>query len=125
MNAGSLRSAVGERLRTLPDRHGGQWVVASLCVIVALGVGLRAYYAVDKVAGVNDDSIRYYFIAQSLYLEHNFEAPQVGDVNSYHPGAPLFHAAIFFLTGGINPLASRLAAALLSGLMIAFTYLLA
>jgi hypothetical protein len=107
------------------DRHGGPWAVATLCAIVALGVGLRVYYAVEKENGVQDDSIRYFFIARSLYVDHSFDAPEVRRDEAYHPGSPLFHAGIFFLTGGVNPKASRIAAALLSALMIVFTYLLA
>ncbi len=107
------------------DRHGGRWAVAALCAILALGVGLRVYYALEKEDGVQDDSIRYYFIAQSLYEDGDFDATQVERDDAYHPGSPLFHAGIFYLTGGVNPKASRVAAALLSGLMILFTYLLA
>ncbi|MGZ5326327.1 MAG: ArnT family glycosyltransferase [Solirubrobacterales bacterium] len=107
------------------DRHGGAWAVATLCAIVALGVGLRVYYAVEKENGVQDDSIRYFFIARSLYLDHSFDAPEVSRDEAYHPGSPLFHAGVFFLTGGVNPKASRIAAALLSALMIVFTFLLA
>jgi hypothetical protein len=116
---------VNEWLRTLPDRHGGRWVIVALTLIVALGVGLRVYYALEKENGVEDDSVRYYFIAQSLYKDHTFDAPQVQNDDAYHPGAPIFHAAVWALTGGVNPKASRVAAALLSGLMILFTFLLA
>jgi hypothetical protein len=116
---------VNERLRTLPDRHGGRWVIVALTVIVALGVGLRVYYALEKENGVQDDSIRYYFIAQALYKDHSFDAPQVQNDDAYHPGSPIFHAAVWALTGGIHPKASRVVAALLSALMIVFTYLLA
>jgi len=116
---------VNERLRTLPDRHGGRWVLVVLAAIVALGVGLRVYYALEKEDGVQDDSIRYYFIAQALYDDHSFDAPEVQNDDAYHPGSPIFHAAIWALTGGVNPKASRVVAALLSSLMILFTYLLA
>ena len=88
------------------------WAVWTLCAIVALGVGLRVYYALEKENGVEDDSIRYYFIAQSLYKDHTFDAPQVQNDDAYHPGSPIFHAAVWALTGGINPKASRVAAAL-------------
>jgi hypothetical protein len=116
---------VNERLRTLPDRHGGRWVIVTLALIVTLGVGLRVYYALEKENGVQDDSIRYYFIAQSLYKDHTFDSPLVQRDDAYHPGSPLFHAAVWALTGGVNPKASRVAAALLSALMVVFTYLLA
>lgn len=116
---------MNERLRTLPDRHGGRWVLVALALILTLGVGLRVYYALEKENGVQDDSIRYYFIAQSLYKDHTFDSPLVQRDEAYHPGSPLFHAGVWALTGGVNPKASRVAAALLSGLMILFTYLLA
>jgi hypothetical protein len=116
---------VNERLRTLPERHGGRWVLVILAAIIALGVGLRVYYALEKENGVEDDSIRYYFIAQALYKDHTFDAPEVQNDDAYHPGSPLFHAAVWALTGGINPKASRVAVALLSGFMILFSYLLA
>jgi dolichyl-phosphate-mannose-protein mannosyltransferase len=118
-----------ERLRTLPERHGGRWVLVALCAIVALGVGLRVYAAAERADDPNDpvqdDSIRYYFIAQSLYRDHSFDSPLVQRDDAYHPGSPLFHAGVWYLTGGVNPKASRIAAALLSALMIVFTYLLA
>ncbi len=111
------------------DRHGGRWVIAALCAIVALGVGLRVYAASeradDREDPVQDDSIRYYFIAQSLYADGSFDAPEVDRDEAYHPGSPLFHAGFWFLTGGENPKASRIAAALLSALMILFTFLIA
>ena len=111
------------------DRHGGPWAVAVLCAIVALGVGLRVYAAAERADDPNDpvqdDSLRYFFIARSLYLDHSFDAPEVQRDDAYHPGSPLFHASIWTLTGGVNPKASRIAAALLSALMIVFTFLLA
>ena len=116
---------MNERLRTLPDRHGGRWVIAALGLIIALGVGLRVYYALEKENGVQDDSIRYYFIAQALYDDHSFDSPEVQNDDAYHPGSPIFHAAVWALTGGVNPKASRVVAALLSSLMILFSYLLA
>jgi hypothetical protein len=125
MSGGSLRAVTGERLRGLPERHGGRWALVLLAAIIALGVGLRVYYALEKENGVQDDSIRYYFIAQSLYKDHSFDAPEVQNDDAYHPGSPIFHAAVWALTGGVNPKASRVAAALLSSLMILFTYLLA
>jgi hypothetical protein len=121
MNVASLR----DRLRTLPDRHGGRWAIAILAAITALGVGLRVYYALEKENGVQDDSVRYYFIAQSLYRDHSFDAPEVARDEAYHPGSPLVHAAVWVLTGGVNPKASRAAVALLSAVMILLTYLLA
>ncbi len=96
-----------------------------LAAIIALGVGLRVYYALEKEDGTQDDSIRYYFIAQALYNDHSFDAPEVQNDDAYHPGSPIFHAAVWALTGGVNPKASRVVAALLSSLMILFTYLLA
>jgi hypothetical protein len=114
-----------ERVRSLPGRHGGRWALILLAAITALGVGLRVYYALEKENGVQDDSIRYYFIAQSLYRDHTFDAPQVQRDDAYHPGSPLVHAAIWVLTGGVNPKASRVVVALFSALMILATYLLA
>lgn len=111
------------------DRHGGPWVIAALCAIVVLGVGLRVYAAAeradDREDPVQDDSIRYFFVAQSLFDEGSFDAPEVARDEAYHPGSPLFHAGIWYLTGGENPKASRIVAALLSALMIVFTFLLA
>ncbi|MFN2612756.1 MAG: hypothetical protein ABR536_05250 [Solirubrobacterales bacterium] len=116
---------MNERLRSLPDRHGGRLALAVLAAITALGVGLRVYYALERENGVQDDSIRYYFIAQSLYRDHSFDAPEVQRDDAYHPGSPIVHAGIWLLTGGVNPKASRVAVALLSALMILATYLLA
>ncbi len=113
------------RLTTIPDRHGGRWVVVALCAIVALGVGLRLYWAVEREGGVQDDSIRYFFIAESLYDHGTFDAVEVNKDEAYHPGSPLFHAGVFFLTGGVNPKASRILVALLSSLMIVCVFLLA
>lgn len=112
-------------LRGLPDRLGGRFAMVALVAIMALGVGLRVYYALEKEDGVQDDSIRYYFIAQSLYRDHSFDAPQVQRDDAYHPGSPIVHAGIWLLTGGVNPKASRVVVALFSALMILATYLLA
>lgn len=113
------------RVRSLADRHGGRWALILLAAITTLGVGLRVYYALEKENGVQDDSIRYYFIAQSLYRDHTFDAPEVQRDDAYHPGSPFVHAGIWVLTGGVNPKASRVVVALFSALMILATYLLA
>lgn len=116
---------MNESLRTLPERHGGRWALVLLAAITALGVGLRVYYALEKENGVQDDSIRYYFIAQALYRDHTFDAPEVQRDDAYHPGSPIVHAGIWLLTGGVNPKASRVVVALFSALIVLATYLLA
>src|SRR6188768_2968878 len=42
----------------------------------------------------------------------------------WSPGAPLFYAGVYYLTGGVNPDLARAAVALLGALMILIVYLL-
>lgn len=121
MNRGFL-----SRLDSLAERHGGRTAIAALCAIVAVGVGARAYYAAEKVTDPvpQPDSLEYYDLAESLYLDHVYDSPTTVRDDGYHPGSPLFHAAVWFATGGVHPLASRLLLALLSAAMIVAVYLL-
>jgi 4-amino-4-deoxy-L-arabinose transferase-like glycosyltransferase len=132
----SLRSAVDgalARARTLPDRHGGRAVVALLCVVVALGFGLRLNAALNPtanpgadslVAYQGNDSLAYGEIAAELYRTGHYGTPAMDHPTDWSPGAPLLYAGVYYLTGGVHPDAARTTVAILGALMILLVYLI-
>jgi 4-amino-4-deoxy-L-arabinose transferase-like glycosyltransferase len=132
----SLRSVANgalERARTLPERHGGRVVVALLCVVVALGFGLRLNAALNPtknpgadslVAYQGNDSLAYGQIAEELYRTGHYGTPAMDHPTDWSPGAPLLYAGVYYLTGGVHPDAARAAVALLGALMVLLVYLI-
>jgi 4-amino-4-deoxy-L-arabinose transferase-like glycosyltransferase len=132
----SLRSvangALG-RARTLPGRHGGPVVLALLCLVLALALGLRLEAALTPnanpgadsvVAYQGNDSLAYGQIAETLYRDHRYGTPAMDHPTDWSPGAPLLYAGVYYLTGGVHPDAARSAVAFLGLLMVLFVYLI-
>jgi 4-amino-4-deoxy-L-arabinose transferase-like glycosyltransferase len=124
---------VRERVRTLPQRHGGRAVLVALAVIVCVGLGLRLESAINPAANPGGDSIvayqgndskAYEQIAAALYEDGRYGTPQMRSPSDWSPGAPLFYAGVYFVTGGVDPERGRIAVALLGALMVLFVYLL-
>ena len=113
------------RIRTLPERHGGVVLVA-LGLILLVGLGLRLIGVFDPIDSSYQgaDAARYERIAALLYTDQRFAVPGSDAPYDWSPGAPLFYAGIYYLTGGVHPGLGRLAIALLGLVTIVICYLL-
>jgi 4-amino-4-deoxy-L-arabinose transferase-like glycosyltransferase len=105
-------TAIADRLRALPERYGRTTLIL-LAAILLLGLGLRAYVAVNPVQNPADDSHAYYAISKALYEEGSFGGPEFDDSSDWSPGAPFLYATSFFLTGGAREGTARIVEALL------------
>jgi dolichyl-phosphate-mannose-protein mannosyltransferase len=99
-------------------------VLLALAAIVVLAFGLRVYFATEVIDEPLPDSIGYSRIAESLYAEHQFGPDDLERRDTYSPGLPLFVSGIYYLTGGVNPLAARLVIALLGAATALIAYLI-
>ncbi len=116
-------TAIGNRLRRLPERHGKTTLVL-LALIVLLGFGLRAYRVVEPLATPGDDAHAYYGLSKALYEEGSFGGPSFRDASDWSPGAPLIYAASFYATGGAREGTARIVELLLGLAAIVVVYLL-
>lgn len=105
-------TAVADRIRALPQRHGRTTLVL-LAAIAVVGLGARAYVVVDPVENPADDSRAYYALAKALYEEGSFGGPEFEDSSDWSPGAPLLYAAGFYATGGAREGTARIVEALM------------
>jgi Dolichyl-phosphate-mannose-protein mannosyltransferase len=110
-------------IRSLPELYGRKTLVA-LALIVALGLGLRAYAVVHPVANPADDSHAYFALSKSLYEEGSYGGPEFRDSSDWSPGAPLLYAAAFYVTGGAREGTARIVEALLGAAAIVVVFLL-
>ena len=113
------------RIRTLPERHG-RVVLVLLGLILAVGLGLRLIGVFDPIDSSYQgaDAARYERIAALLYTDQRFAVPGSDAPYDWSPGAPLFYAGIYYVTGGVHPALGRLAIALLGLVTIVICYLL-
>jgi 4-amino-4-deoxy-L-arabinose transferase-like glycosyltransferase len=116
-------NAIGQKIRTLPQRHGRKTLIA-LAAILVLGFGLRAYRVVEPLPTPGDDAHAYYALAKSLYAEDSFGGPTFEEPSDWSPGAPLLYAASFYATGGAREGTARIVELLLGLAMIVVVYLL-
>jgi 4-amino-4-deoxy-L-arabinose transferase-like glycosyltransferase len=116
-------TAIGNRLRTLPERHGRTTLIL-LALILVLGFGLRAYRVAEPLATPGDDAHAYYALSKSLYEEGTYGAPTFRDASDWSPGAPLLYAASFYATGGPREGTARIVELLLGLAAIVVAYLL-
>jgi hypothetical protein len=116
-------SAIGDRLRTLPDRWGRTTVIL-LAAILVLGLGLRAYRVAEPLATPGDDARAYYALSKALYEEGSYGGPGFRDSSDWSPGAPLLYAASFYATGGPREGVGRIVEALLGIAAILVVFLL-
>lgn len=133
MSLRSVANGARERVRTLPERHGGPVVLALVCAVVALGFGLRLDAALNPTANPGADSLvayqgndskSYSDIAAHLYETGRYGTPAMSHPTDWSPGAPLFFAGVYYLTGGVHPDLARSAVAVLGALMVLLVYLL-
>jgi 4-amino-4-deoxy-L-arabinose transferase-like glycosyltransferase len=132
----SLRSAVNgalARARSLPERHGGPVVIGLLCVVIAIGFGLRLHAALNPskkgdessvVAYQGNDSLAYGQIAAALYEHGHYGKFPMKHASDWSPGAPFLYAGVYYLTGGVHPDLARVAVAILGTLMVLLVYLI-
>ena len=133
MALGDVATRARQRARTLPERHGGPAILVALVLVVALGFGLRLEAALNPnldpgdatiVAYQGNDSKSYGEIAQALYENGRYGTPEMRNPTDWSPGAPIFYAGVYYLTGGVHPDLARAAVAVLGALMVLFVYLL-
>ena len=105
-------TAIGDRIRALPERYGRGTLVA-LGLILLLGFGLRAYRVAEPLASPGDDAHAYYALSKSLYVEGSFGGSTFHDSSDWSPGAPLLYAASFYATGGAREGVGRIVETLL------------
>jgi hypothetical protein len=113
------------RLRTLPERHGGA-VLVLLGLLLLVGLGLRLIGVLDPIDSSYEgaDAARYERIAALLYTDQRFAVPGSDAPYDWSPGAPLFYAGVYYLTGGVHVGLARLAVALVGLVTIVLAYLL-
>jgi hypothetical protein len=116
-------TAIGNWIRTLPERHGKTTLIL-LAAILLLGFGLRAYRVVEPLATPSDDAHAYYALSKSLYEEGSYGGPTFRDASDWSPGAPLLYAAAFYATGGAREGTARIVELLLGLAAIVVAYLL-
>jgi 4-amino-4-deoxy-L-arabinose transferase-like glycosyltransferase len=97
-----------------------------LGLILLVGLGLRLIGVFDPIDSSYQgaDAARYERIAALLYTDQRFAVPGSDAPYDWSPGAPLFYAGIYYLTGGIHPGLARLAVALLGLVTIVICFLL-
>ena len=131
---GSPRQPRARRARTLPERHGGPVVLVALALVVALGFGLRLEAALNPDLDPGDATIVAYQGNDSQVLRARsprrctrpgrYGTPEMRNPTDWSPGAPIFYAGVYYLTGGVHPEVARAAVAFLGALMVLIVYLL-
>jgi hypothetical protein len=121
--ASATLTAIGNWIRTLPERHGRTTLIL-LAAILLVGFGLRAYRVVEPLRTPGDDARAYYALSKSLYEEGSYGSPTFRDASDWSPGAPLLYAAAFYATGGAREGTARIVELLLGLAAIVVVYLL-
>ena len=121
--ASATLTAIVNRIRTLPDRHGKTTLIL-LAAILLLGFGARAYRVAEPLGAPGDDAHAYYALSKSLYEEGSYGGPGFDDASDWSPGAPLLYAAAFYATGGPREGTARIVELLLGLAAIVVAYLL-
>lgn len=116
-------TAIGNWIRTLPDRHGRTTLILLVAILV-LGFGLRAYRVVEPLGTPGDDARAYFALSKALYEEGSYGGPSFEDASDWSPGAPLLYAAAFYATGGAREGTARIVELLLGLAAIVVVYLL-
>ena len=119
----SARSALADRIRTLPERHGRR-TLALLAVILLVGAVLRADRVVNPNGDPGDDAHAYFALSKALYEDGSYGGPDFRDSSDWSPGAPLLYAGAFAATGGAREGTARAVEALLGIVGILVVYLL-
>jgi 4-amino-4-deoxy-L-arabinose transferase-like glycosyltransferase len=111
-------------LAGVQERHG-RGVLIVLIALVLIGLALRVESALEPLdVRHGTDSAVYAEVAEQLYENQRFERPGSANPYDWSPGAPLFYASIYYLTGGVHTGVVRLVVALLGALAIVLVYLI-
>ncbi len=116
--------------RRLAGRNGGTAVFTAICVLAALGTGLRLGYAWNGSEPVVDAQA-YSAIARNLDEGNGFtqRTPETRQLtqqpSNYSPGLPLFVAGIYKLSGGVDERLARIVLALIASTVLLSGYLIA
>lgn len=116
-------TAIGNWIRTLPDRHGRTTLIL-LAAILVIGFGLRAYRVIEPLQTPGDDARAYFALSKALYEEGSYGGQSFEDASDWSPGAPLLYAAAFYATGGAREGTARIVELLLGLAAIVVVYLL-
>jgi 4-amino-4-deoxy-L-arabinose transferase-like glycosyltransferase len=118
-----MTAHLSRSIRSLPERVGHKTLVL-LILILAVGLGLRAYRVVEPLGTPGDDAHAYYGLSKALYEEGTYGGATFRDASDWSPGAPLIYAASFYLTGGPREGTARIVEALLGTAAIVVVFLL-
>ena len=112
MPLGSIATRAEQRARTLPERHGGPAILVALALVVALGFGLRLEAALNPnldpgdatiVAYQGNDSKSYARDRRSRCTRPGrYGTPEMRNPTDWSPGAPIFYAGVYYVTGGVH-----------------------
>jgi 4-amino-4-deoxy-L-arabinose transferase-like glycosyltransferase len=108
----------------MAPRKTGRATVVLLCLIVALGLGLRVARALDPIEDPGPDALAYGAIANSLYTDGSYGPPSMQNESDWSPGAPLLYAGAYYATGGVREGTARLIEAFAGALAIFIVFLL-
>jgi 4-amino-4-deoxy-L-arabinose transferase-like glycosyltransferase len=99
-------------------------VLLALGAIVLLGFAVRAWAATHPVVNPGPDADAYAALARAIFEHHTYGTPGQASTADWSPGAPLLFGAIYWVTGGVNPEAARIAVAVLGAGMVLMTFLI-
>ena len=87
-------------------------MLALRCAVVALGFGLRLDAALEpdrepgratRSSPTRATTRSPTAIAACLYEDGRYGTPEMQHPTDWSPGAPLFYAGVYYLTGGVHP----------------------
>jgi 4-amino-4-deoxy-L-arabinose transferase-like glycosyltransferase len=111
--------------RTLPERLGGRAVSWALLAVLVVALALRVWAATHGYEFRHgSDADQYERLAARLYEDGEFGIPGSQNPYDFAPGMPLFAAAVYWLTGGVDPQTARIGVALLGTLAVFVVFLL-
>ncbi len=108
----------------MSPRNMGRATLVLLCLIVALGMGIRVARALNPIEDPGADALAYGAIAKSLYTDGTYGPPSMENESDWSPGAPLLYAGAYYATGGVREGVPRLIEALAGTLAILVAFLL-
>jgi 4-amino-4-deoxy-L-arabinose transferase-like glycosyltransferase len=111
--------------RTLPERLGGRAVLWALLGLLVVALALRVWAATHGYEFRHgSDADQYERLAARLYQDGEFGIPGSENPYDFAPGMPFFAAAVYWLTGGVNPETARIFVAVFGTLGVFFVFLL-
>jgi 4-amino-4-deoxy-L-arabinose transferase-like glycosyltransferase len=112
-------AATHEVKRTAPSP-----VRVALGAVLLIAFAVRLWAALNPIEDPGPDAEAYASIARWLFEERRYGSPQMTSASDWSPGAPLLFAAVYTLIGSAEPVAARIAVALLGTAMVLCVYLI-